>query len=199
MIAVITGDVVNSRSVNTAEWQPLLKKILKQYGKEPVDWELYRGDSFQLRVAPEQALWAAIHIKAGIKQLPQLDARTAIGIGTEEFKDKKITTSAGSAFIRSGECFDMLKKQNIAVASGNESFDEVINLLLSLSLLTTNNWSATVALAITTSMENAEMSQTALAAKMNKSQSSISEALKRGGYEEVKQMELFYRKQVKQL
>jgi hypothetical protein len=93
----------------------------------------------------------------------------------------------------------MLKKQNIAVASGNESFDEVINLLLSLSLLTTNNWSATVALAITTSMENAEMSQTALAAKMNKSQSSISEALKRGGYEEVKQMELFYRKQVKQL
>lgn len=199
MIAIITGDVVNSRSVNASAWQPLLKKILKQYGKEPVDWELYRGDSFQLRVAPEQALWAVIHIKAGIKQLPQLDARTAIGIGDEEFKDKKITTSAGSAFIRSGECFDMLKKQNIAVASGNEPFDEVINLMLSLSLLTTNNWSATVALAITTSMENTEMSQTALAAKMNKSQSSISEALKRGGYEEVKQMELFYRKQVKQL
>lgn len=199
MIAVITGDIVNSRIKATGKWQPLLKKTLNQYGKEPKDWELYRGDSFQLRLLPAKALLAAMHIKACIRQLSKLDVRMGIGIGEEGYKAKKITASTGSAFIRSGECFDSLKKQTLAIATGDNKSDESLNLMLSLALLTMNNWSETVASVIIKIFENPDKSQLEIAQMMNKSQSSISEALKRGGFEEVKLMEQYYQKEIAKL
>lgn len=199
MLTVITGDIVNSRRIATSRWQPRLENILKQYGRKTTDWEIFRGDSFQIRLTTERAMHAAIHIKAGIKQLPGLDVRMGIGAGDQDFKARKITASTGSAFIRSGAAFDNLKKQTIIISTGNEKTDEAINLMLSLALLTMNNWSTTVALAITRHIENKDKSQLEIAAIMKKSQSSVSEALKRGGFEEVKQMELYCRKELSSL
>lgn len=196
MKAVLTGDIINSRSRSAEEWQPVLKKILKQYGKEPLQWELFRGDSFQLALSPEEALMAAIHIKAGIKQLPNLDVRIAIGIGTQDKKSLRITEATGQAFTRSGECFDQLKKQTLAIASPDERFDENINMVIIMSTLVMDNWTPNVASVILKMIENPEMNQQEISVKMNKSQSTISEALKRGGFEEVKKMEAFYRKQI---
>jgi hypothetical protein len=67
MEAIITGDLINSRQVEPNEWMPALKKVLKKYGKEPKNWEIFRGDSFQLNTKPEDALMAALLIKAEIK------------------------------------------------------------------------------------------------------------------------------------
>lgn len=196
IIGVLTGDIVNSRTKLADEWQPGLIGILRQYGNEPNDWELFRGDSFQIRVAPEKALKAAIHIKAGVKRTTPLDVRIAIGIGMEDHASSKVTSSTGSAFILSGECFDTLKKQTLAIATANDQWDEVGNLLLSLASLTMDNWSPATAEAIQTAIENPQMNQEALAKKMNKSQSSISEALKRGGYDAVMRMEKFFEHQI---
>ncbi|MEO7316428.1 MAG: SatD family protein [Ginsengibacter sp.] len=196
MKAVITGDIINSRLSSAAEWQPILKNILKQYGKEPLHWELFRGDSFQLDLSPGDALLAAIHIKAGIKQLSNLDVRIAIGIGTQDKKSPRITEATGPAFTRSGECFDQLKKQTLAIASPDESFDEIMNMVIIMATLVMDNWSTTVASVILKMIENPEKSQQEIAAQIKKSQSTISEALKRGGFEEVKKMEAFYRKQI---
>ncbi len=198
-VGVITGDVISSRLKHANEWQPMLTSILNQYGDEPNDWEIFRGDSFQIRVASEKALQAAIHIKAGMKQITPLDVRIAIGIGTEEHTAKKITSSTGSAFILSGECFDALKKQTMAIAIANKELNEVFNLLLSLASLTMDNWSPASAEVIKTAIENPEMNQEALANKMGKSQSSISEALKRGGYDVVVRMDQFYKQQISKL
>ena len=196
MKAVITGDIINSRLSSAAEWQPILKNILKQYGKEPLHWELFRGDSFQLDLSPGDALLAAIHIKAGRKQLSNLDVRIAIGIGTQDKKSPRITEATGPAFTRSGECFDQLKKQTLAIASPDESFDEIMNMVIIMATLVMDNWSTTVASVILKMIENPEKSQQEIAAQIKKSQSTISEALKRGGFEEVKKMEAFYRKQI---
>ena len=68
MKAVITGDIINSRKVASALWMGDLKDILKDYGNEPKDWEIYRGDSFQLIINPVDALEIALLIKAAIKQ-----------------------------------------------------------------------------------------------------------------------------------
>jgi len=59
MEAIIIGDLINSRQVEPSEWMPALKKALKKYGKEPKNWEIFRGDSFQLNTKPEDALMAA--------------------------------------------------------------------------------------------------------------------------------------------
>lgn len=199
MTAVITGDIINSRKQPATEWLPLLKEILSRYGKNPSQWEIYRGDSFQLTISPERALLAAIHIKSGIKKVKDLDVRMAIGIGDQDHKAKKVSESNGSAFVRSGEGFDALKKQNMGIFTGNPEEDELFNLLLNLALLSMNNWSTTVAEAIQTVLENPDKSQTELAEMLGKSQSSLSEALKRGAYDEISRLEEFYRKRIDRL
>ncbi|WP_029034585.1 SatD family protein [Salinimicrobium terrae] len=199
MKAVITGDIINSRIELASQWLPILKKILQQFGKNPEQWEITRGDSFQLLLAPEVALYAAFQIKAGIKQLRDLDVRMGIGIGEQDHEASKISEANGPAFVRSGECFENLKKQNLGIITGNPEKDEIFNLLLNLALLTANNWSSTVAETISIFLQNPEKSQTELAKQLNKSQSSLSEALKRGGFDEIIQLENFYRKEIHSL
>jgi predicted transcriptional regulator len=82
------------------------------------------------------------------------------------------------------------------INSGHESLDEDLNLMLMLALLTMNYWSETVASVINTYMQNPGKQQLEIAAMMKKSQSTISEALKRGGFEEVKQMEILFSKKM---
>lgn len=196
MIAVITGDIINSRKGEVEKWIYSLKEVLNYYGKEPKDWEIFRGDSFQLSIAPEKAMLAAIHIKSVIKQTKLQDVRMAIGIGEEKYSSSKITESNGSAYIRSGECFESLKKQTLAIKSHNSQLDTSINIMLSLALLSANNWSSTVSEVIKKTIENANTKQKEIAQLLNKSQSGISEALKRGGFEEIMSLNNYYEKQL---
>ena len=195
MYSVLTGDIINSRKVHSSLWLPLLKESLDFYGKQPVQWEIFRGDSFQLLVPAHKALLCALHIKASVKQLKDLDVRIGIGIGEMDFKGKKITESNGSAFIRSGECFESLKKQTMAICSGT-ILDRQVNLMLALGLLIMDTWSPTVAAAIKTSIEHPDKNQTQLAKMLKRSQSSISEALTRGGFAEVMDMNDFFQNEM---
>jgi len=199
MVAVITGDIINSRKGEVKKWLNNLKDILNYYGDESKDWDIFRGDSFQLLIAPEKAMLCAIHIKSAIKQVKSQDVRMAIGIGEEKYSGSKITESNGSAYERSGDCFESLKKQTLAIKSSDHNLDESINIMLGLSLLIANNWSSTVAEVIKTTIEHPKKNQKSLAKLLNKSQSSISEALKRGGFEEIMTMNDFYKKQISNL
>lgn len=199
MIAVLTGDVVSSRNIPTSHWLPLLKERLDSYGQHPSQWDIFRGDSFQLMVSPEIALRSALHLKATIKKNKELDLRLAIGIGEQDFQSSRISESNGPAFIRSGECFENLKKETLAISSGDLKFNETFNLMFALAMLTANSWSPSVAHAIETGYDHPEMSQTQLALLLGKSQSTYSEALKRGGYEEINRLEIYYRKKITHL
>lgn len=199
MIAVITGDIINSRKGEVESWINLLKDTLNKYGSEPKDWEIYRGDSFQLSLNPEKALLAAIHIKSTIKQTKTYDVRIAIGIGEEKYSSRKITESNGTAYVYSGECFEALKKYSLAIKSGNKKVDDSLNTMFKLSLLTIDNWSSVVSKVIKVAIENPEKNQKNLAKLLNRSQSNISEAFKRGGYEEIINMNEFYIKNISQL
>lgn len=192
MIAVITGDIINSRKGEIESWIEALKETLNQYGSEPKNWEIYRGDSFQLSLPPEKALLASLHIKSTIKQWKTRDVRIAIGIGKETYSSSKITESNGTAFVYSGECFENLKKYTLAFKSDNIFLNDTLNIMIKLSLLTTNNWSSVVSKVIKTAIEHPDKNQQDLAELLNRSQSNISEALKRGGYEELMNMNTFY-------
>lgn len=199
MIAVLTGDIINSRQGNVLQWLDTLKNTLNQYGQEPHDWEIFRGDSFQLVTTPQRALLAAIHIKAAIKESKLYDVRIAIGLGKQTHKAKKIAESNGPAYINSGLAFENLKKQTLAINANQPDWDQPLNIMLNLALLTANNWSSTVANVIVTVLEHPTKNQKEIATLLGKSQSNISEALKRGGYDEVMQLNTYYQQQLQKL
>lgn len=197
MIAVLTGDIVNSRDVNAKFWLNELKLELNNYGSESKDWEIYRGDSFQLKIDPDRALEAAFVIKARIKQFKELDVRIAIGLGEIDYEAKRITESNGSAFRYSGECFESMKKTNLEIRSPWSEFDETMNLMLSLASLTIDSWSPASAQIILEGFKFPDLNQHELASKLNKkSQGTISEGLKRGGYDEIQKLLLYYNEEI---
>ncbi len=191
--SIVTGDIINSRKYQSSEWLVTLKNALERYGKKPLQWEIYRGDSFQVEVQLKRALEAALYIKACIKQYKSLDVRMAIGIGEKNQGAIKITEANGSAFVNSGECFEHLGKNTLAIRSPWPEVDKEINLYLTLALLTINNWSSNASGIIKTAMEFPTLTQKELAKKLNKTQSTISESLSRTGYEEVMLLEERYR------
>jgi hypothetical protein len=197
MLAIITGDIINSRNVDVQQWMPELKIILNKYGSEPKNWEIYRGDSFQIEILPIDALKVAILIKAAIKQFKSLDVRIAIGIGEKTYESEKITESNGSAFINSGESFEKMKKQTLIIQTNWKDFNETMNLMFDLATLTMDNWTPTSSLIIKSAIESDPINQKELATLLNKKQSNISTSLKRGGFDEIQKLLLYYQQKIK--
>ncbi len=199
MTSIITGDIINSKKSSPKKWLDSLKTILNSYGNSPLAWEIYRGDSFQLEVNPEQALEACLLIKATVKQFEKIDVRLAIGIGEKTYSSERITESNGSAFINSGECFESLKKTTLAIKSPFETFDKPMNIMLDLALLTMNNWTATTAILIKAALEKPELNQVQLANYFGKTQGNISQGLKRAGFDEISKLLQHYKTQIQTL
>lgn len=197
MVGIITGDIMNSKATDPKIWLESLKAILNSFGKTPEQWEVYRGDSFQLEIKPENALKAAVLIKSTIKQFKNLDVRMAIGFGDKTFVSEKITESNGSAFVNSGACFENLKNITLAIKTPFENFDYTINTMLELILLTVNNWSITSSKLVKIALENPELNQAQLAKIFGSTQGNVSKGLKRAGFDEISKLLNYYETQTK--
>ncbi|MEX0610261.1 MAG: transcriptional regulator [Balneolaceae bacterium] len=202
MISVITGDIINSRETETSYWLPVLKKSLNTFGSHPQGWEIFRGDSFQLQIEnTEDALLAAIKIKADIKSLKSLDVRMSIGIGEKNFTAEKITESNGEAFINSGKGFELLKseKSTLSITTFDPTFNVEMNLYLRLLLIAVDNWSPGSAEIVRVSLDNQAMPQQKMGKMLGISQSSVSERLGRSYLAELLEVDKLYRKKISQL
>ncbi|MBX2894101.1 MAG: transcriptional regulator [Cyclobacteriaceae bacterium] len=202
MIAVITGDIIKSRRITTKAWLTSLKKELNKLGKTPQQWEIYRGDSFQVEVKnPADALLVAIKIKAAIKCLKDGDVRMGIGIGNKNYNARQITASNGGAFTNSGELLEALKslKMNLAVRSDNEKFNSEINLYLKLISIIMDSWTINAAEAIYTVLDRPGKSQEALGKLLKIKQNAVSTRLKRACYYEIKEVIEMYRTKITEL
>ncbi|WP_207420543.1 hypothetical protein [Desertivirga brevis] len=198
MIAILTGDIINSRkATSTEEWLSVLKEALGS--KE--SWEIFRGDSFQLKTEVEEALLKAIYIKACVKTIKNIDVRIAIGIGREGYTAEKLSESNGEAFIFSGEKFELLKKEKVSlsVRSASADFDFEFNIALKLALIAVDKWTPAVAEMVKIALENQGASQSELAELTNKTQSSVSEALSRANFFEILELNSLYKKKIKNL
>ena len=109
MIAIITGDIINSQKSDSELWLPKLKNILGSWASSPENWEIYRGDEFQLKCSVDEVFRKSLIIKSFIKTFENLDVRLAIGVGNEVFSSEKITESNGSAYVNSGRLLNEIK------------------------------------------------------------------------------------------
>ena len=197
MISILTGDIINSQGLNPDEWLKSLKKVLNKYAKETIAWEIFRGDSFQVETTPELALELAVKIKLSIKQFEDMDVRIAIGFGDKSYSAQKITESNGTAFVNSGECFEKLKKNTLAIKTPNSKFDYTINTMFQLALLTMDNWTINSVKFIQGALDNPKMNQKDFAKLLGKSQSTVSEGLKRSGFYELQLLLEYFKNKVK--
>lgn len=201
MTSVITGDIIGSRQQKSENWVEGLKKILAPLGETPSQWEIYRGDEFQIEVKnPEDALLTAILVKAHLRAIKS-DARMSIGFGDKTHNAKKISESNGSAFINSGELFETLKKQKVTLAmrTGDVTIDEPLNLMIQLALTFMDNWLAQSAEFVAAAIENPTLSQEELGQKLGINQAAVSRRQKRAQFDLVMNLDRYFRKQIKQL
>ncbi|HLT81989.1 MAG TPA: hypothetical protein VKZ86_13260 [Cyclobacteriaceae bacterium] len=211
MIAVITGDIINSRALSDQQaWLKPLKALLEEWGPTPGTWEIYRGDSFQVGITdPLTALSAAMRIKAVVRSVPpdeddkrvaSIDVRMAIGIGEKDSDAPRISECNGSAFVNSGEQFEKSKREkvNLAVRSPWPEFDQEINLYLRLALIAMNSWSITSGELMNTLLKHPHLSQQEIAAMLNIEQNSASGRYKRAHVEEMLLMESAFREKLSQ-
>lgn len=196
---VITGDIINSRKSKPAVWLDKLKETLSEFGKEKTDWEIYRGDSFQLIVLQKDGLTAALVIKTALKSTG-MDARIAIGLGEVDFKSSKVTESNGSAFVNSGKRFETLKKETLGIQTESEKFNRTFSVILSLVDLIISSWKPTTSEVVYATLRNPGLNQSELAKMLNKkSQGTISSALKRAGFDEIKNVLELYKSESDEL
>ncbi|WP_209399892.1 sigma factor-like helix-turn-helix DNA-binding protein [Pseudozobellia sp. WGM2] len=201
MIAIITGDIIGSGNHSSDAWLSVLKQYFVRFGESPTDWEIYRGDEFQLKIPQDKALSTAIYIKALLKSTKGLDARMGIGLGSETFVGVGVSESNGPAYQRSGRTFESLKedKLNLTIATGHGFFDETLNLMLKLALDFMDDWSPVSAEIVVLALDNPDASQTEIAKRLNIQQSAVSQRQKRARLDLVHQLLAYYSKTLKEL
>lgn len=202
MIATITGDIVQSQSVrNPSIWMNPLKKWLQTQGETPEDWQIYRGDSFQLQVESKDSLRVAIVIKSIIKKLDykKLDVRLAIGIGKRGYSEGYISESSGDAFVYSGTLLDELKKEKVhlGIRTPWNSVNKELNLMFKLALVIMNSWTGKTAEVSELLFSEPGITQMDIADKLGIAQSTVNERIKRGSVHEIVELEQYYRHKFK--
>ncbi|MGH1517168.1 SatD family protein [Chryseobacterium sp. JK1] len=201
MIAVITGDIINSQHSDTEVWITKLKNLLETWGSAPGTWEIYRGDEFQFKCSIGAVFWHFLAIKSLIKSQENLDVRIAIGIGEESFSSEKITESNGTAYVNSGRLLNDLKSDGhtVAIKTSSDAVDRDLNILLKWSSKDFDNWTMATSEIIHEMIMNQDITQEDLAKRFAISQSSISQRLKRANYELIVETNQYFRKKISEL
>tara|TARA_R110001592_G_scaffold182433_4_gene425702 strand:+ start:523 stop:1137 length:615 start_codon:yes stop_codon:yes gene_type:complete len=200
MTSILTGDIINSRKKNDDLWLLTLRSTLNTYGKSPKNWQIYRGDSFQLEIQNiEEAFYVALDLKANLKRIEGIDVRIGIGIGKKEYHYSEITASNGEAFINSGFAFDTyLKKQTLAIKTPWQEIDEELNLAFELALLTMDSWTQNSAEVFKISLKEKDATQNEIAKILGITQGRVSERQKRAGFEQIMKLEKRFQKLINQ-
>lgn len=183
MIAILTGDIVSSRSIPEKKpWLNRLHEIIdrKTGLSKPPKWGIFRGDGFQVELPkPSEALRIAILIRSGLKSVPDLyehgiDARIGIGIGQKGYTSKSINESDGEAYYSSGAALDSLKgdQHRMQIKTPWSGLDDPINLTLLFANAVMDQWTQAQAEIVWLKMTE-EKTQTEMAKKLKISQPAI--------------------------
>lgn len=203
MISVITGDIINSTKYKNPDiWLKPLKASLKKIATNNKDWEIFRGDSFQIEIKNiHDTFISAVYIKASIKTIKGLDVRMAIGMGSKTYDGASVTESNGSAFQTSGNLLEHLKqtKSTLKISgSGSPDLDNELNLYLKLISIPMDGWSVNSAEIVKLHLENKNKIQKELAQLVGISQDAVSKRMKRAYLDEILEVNNMFKKKIAQ-
>lgn len=214
MIAVITGDLVNSSLYE----EELLDKVLnalkeafeeiqKTYHSEDIRFSIFRGDSFQGIISePAKALRIALLIKAMVNKVhfrkikksrtysKVADFRMAIGIGTYDFERNSVSESNGEAFQFSGRTLDEMKTetQRTRIKTPFDNINEEFNTSFFLLDLVMEKWTTASAEVVFYLLKG--MKEREIAEQLNISQSAVNQRKKASGWEAISTLLARYEK-----
>ena len=134
LIAVITGDLVGSSKLSGEIFSQVilnLERLLKSFrARYDAAFDIFRGDSFQLVVAPPLAARLATLIDLSLRSgEPAVAVRQCIGIGKGDAPGQNVKTATGEAYALSGHGLDKLKGRGLTIASADKAFTEHCELL----------------------------------------------------------------------
>ncbi|KEO73864.1 SatD family protein [Anditalea andensis] len=199
MISVITGDIIHSKLHRPDLWLETLKTLLEDSSDIVGQWDIYRGDEFQIEVPDaENGLLMALLIKSAVKKTPTLDVRMSIGIGEKSYKGKKVSESNGPAFVHSGEQLAGMKKQkiNMLFKSGNELLDKELNIIIKLGSVIWDNWSEVSAELALMLLQNPNQVQGKIAQTLGIKQAAVSQRFKRAEMALVLETEKYFKDRI---
>ena len=207
IVAILTADVVHSRSLDPALLETRLREISGLLERHLFDnqrvFEHYRGDSFQARLQqPEEALKTALLWRAALRATnaeQPWDLRLAIGLGPEQYASAAgAGHSAGRAYERSGALLDTLKERDqmrLGISSPLAAWTENLQLQCHMAEGLMRRWTAPAAEAVFYALLF-EANQEALAARLGISQPSVHKRLQTASWPAIRQWEAYFRRQV---
>ncbi|MCR9183046.1 MAG: SatD family protein [Flavobacteriaceae bacterium] len=200
MVAVLTADLVNSRSYDKAFLKEVLLVLKEEFDaiskEHDAIFTLFRGDSFQGVIKdPKDALQIALRLKTAVlkvvnteqkkSNIPVADVRIAIGIGEADYNEKAIAESNGEAFHFSGLTLDSMKEENkkLSLKTSNENTNNEFKVSLNFLDSLAEKWSIASAEVIYYLLKG--MKEQQIADLLQRSQAAINLRKKAAGWEEV--------------
>lgn len=202
MNAVLTGDIIRSNETPNALWSPHLKSALGEYGCDPDNWQVYRGDSFQVLLPDARdAFLAALLIRSAVRSGADCDARVAIGIGSVSYRADSVLESDGEAFSRSGRLLSTLMEKDVTlgVASPWPAFDRDMNVAMKLALIAVDDWSQASAGYVHLALANPQATQEMLANQLGIGQSAVSMRRQRAHLSEILDLDAIFRLKIDEM
>ena len=125
----------------------------------------------------------------------------AIGIGDENFSSEKITESNGSAYVNSGRLLNDIKSdgKTLAIKTPKDRVDHDLNIVFKWSSIDFDSWTPAVAEIIHLFIMNSGITQEDIAKKLNITQSSVSQRLKRANLDLITETDRYFRKKIAEL
>ncbi|TFH85415.1 hypothetical protein EQG41_17115 [Billgrantia azerbaijanica] len=186
-VAVITGDVIDSRQVRDrtrlyALLDASLAALAARHGGRA---ERFRGDAFQLALPDARpAMTAAIALRAALIEHSEAeqrwDARLAVAVGPSRWRGERRLTDADDApFVHSGQALDALAEgtARLSLTLLDDSDDGGLALLVRYLDDLVAGWSRYSAEVVRLSLEQ-ERSQQALAERLGIRQPSVHKRLR---------------------
>ena len=185
---VITGDVSNSQSYSDAEFREIIATLRERltyyaeyYGG---DFDIYRGDAFQLVVAqPQHSIAAAIGLRLALKaHASGVDVRMSVAVGEAQFRPSEVKTGTGDAFVLSGRGLDNIKPHYLTFCSGEQTLDDKTQLLTRFADAHINGLTQTQSQTLLAYLEATDKSHESVAAILDKNRSNVSRILNASNY-----------------
>lgn len=181
-IGVITGDLIRSTQLPKSVKNELISYIddfLNDNQDIIQSIRFYRGDSFQLAVKREKAVFVALILEAIILSKTGTYARIGIGIGgVSKLSPENVLQSEGEAFLLSGHQLDKMKDEGrtLKIAVNSKQFQPILSASLGIMETIVLGWKtgqAAVIAAIPFCKTQKEIAQ-----RLEISESAVSKALK---------------------